>query len=125
MAARAAQGAAVSAVVNSRPFNTVVSNVSKSYATPDGALSILQDVSFTVEAGQTVGLIGEIEQSSAILASQDNDFLIRMGISDTEKIARILGYSVNTIYAYKNRIKSKSSIPNEEFESRVMQIRTA
>jgi hypothetical protein len=51
--------------------------------------------------------------------------LIRMGISDTEKIAKILGYSVNTIYAYKTRVKSKSLIPNEEFESRIMQIRTA
>jgi len=29
----------------------------------------------------TVGLIGEIEQQSALLASEDNDFLIRMGIS--------------------------------------------
>ena len=31
----------------------------------------------------TVSLIGEIEQSSALLASEDNDFLIRMGISRT------------------------------------------
>lgn len=31
--------------------------------------------------GATAGLIGEIEQSSALLASDDNDFLIRMGIS--------------------------------------------
>ena len=30
---------------------------------------------------RTVGLIGEIEQASALLASEDNDFLIRMGIS--------------------------------------------
>jgi hypothetical protein len=30
---------------------------------------------------QTVGLIGDIEQASALLASEDNDFLIRMGIS--------------------------------------------
>jgi hypothetical protein len=30
---------------------------------------------------QTVGLIGEIEQASALLASEDNDFLIRMGVS--------------------------------------------
>ena len=29
----------------------------------------------------TVGLIGEIEQDSALLASEDNDFLIRMGVS--------------------------------------------
>ena len=37
----------------------------------------------SVEEGtkQTVQLIGEIEQSSALLASDDNDFLIRMGIS--------------------------------------------
>jgi hypothetical protein len=51
--------------------------------------------------------------------------LIRMGINDPEKIARILGYSVNTIYAYKNRLKSKSLIPNDEFEARIMQIQTA
>jgi hypothetical protein len=30
---------------------------------------------------QAIGLIGEIEQQSALLASEDNDFLIRMGIS--------------------------------------------
>jgi len=30
---------------------------------------------------ETIKLIGEIEQSSAMLASEDNDFLIRMGIS--------------------------------------------
>ncbi|WP_284734387.1 hypothetical protein [Sphingosinicella terrae] len=29
----------------------------------------------------TIGLIAEVEQSSALLATQDNDFLIRMGVS--------------------------------------------
>lgn len=29
----------------------------------------------------TIGLIGDIEQQSALLASEDNDFLIRMGVS--------------------------------------------
>ena len=29
----------------------------------------------------TIGLIGDIEQGSALLASEDNDFLIRMGVS--------------------------------------------
>lgn len=48
--------------------------------------------------------------------------LIRLGIHDSEKIAKILGYSVNTIYAYKNRVKSKSIIPNEEFDARIMEI---
>lgn len=32
-------------------------------------------------ANETAGLIADIEQSSALLASDDNDFLIRMGIS--------------------------------------------
>lgn len=48
--------------------------------------------------------------------------LIRMGIHDTEKIAKILDYSINTIYNYKARVKSKSLVPNEEFERRIMQI---
>jgi hypothetical protein len=30
---------------------------------------------------ETVGLIGDVEQDSAMLASEDNDFLIRMGVS--------------------------------------------
>ena len=39
------------------------------------------DVSVGEGTEETIKLIGEIEQSSALLASQDNDFLIRMGIS--------------------------------------------
>jgi tetratricopeptide (TPR) repeat protein len=50
--------------------------------------------------------------------------LIRMGIHDNEKIARILEYSVNTINTYKTRIKNKSTVPNEEFEQRIMEIKT-
>jgi hypothetical protein len=49
--------------------------------------------------------------------------LVRLGISDTEKIAHILEYSVNTIYNYKTRIKSKSNIHNDEFEQAIMAIK--
>jgi tetratricopeptide (TPR) repeat protein len=49
--------------------------------------------------------------------------LIRMGIHDTEKIAKILDYSINTIYNYKARIKGKSLLPNEEFETKIMEIK--
>lgn len=49
--------------------------------------------------------------------------LIRIGISDNEKIARILEYSVNTIYAYKTRIKKRALIPSEEFENQIMNIK--
>jgi tetratricopeptide (TPR) repeat protein len=50
--------------------------------------------------------------------------LIRMGVHDSEKIARILEYSVNTINTYKTRIKNKSLIANEEFEQRIMDIKS-
>jgi DNA-binding NarL/FixJ family response regulator len=49
--------------------------------------------------------------------------LIRLGITDTEKIAGILDYSVNTIYAYKTRMKNKSIVENEKFEEQLMRIR--
>lgn len=50
--------------------------------------------------------------------------LIRMGIHENEKIARILEYSVNTINTYKTRIKNRSIVPNDEFEQRIMAIKT-
>lgn len=49
--------------------------------------------------------------------------LIRMGVSDTEKIAQILDYSVKTIYAYKTKMKNKSILPNEDFEGKIMKIK--
>ncbi len=48
--------------------------------------------------------------------------LIRLGITDNEKIAKILNYSVNTVYSYKTKVRNKSKIPNEEFESKLMEI---
>ena len=45
--------------------------------------------------------------------------LVRLGIDDSERISRILGYSINTIYTYKTRVKSRSVFPNEEFEAKV------
>ena len=49
--------------------------------------------------------------------------LIRLGIHDNDRIAKILDYSVNTIYSYKTRIKNKSFVPNEEFEDKIMAIK--
>ncbi|MCS3798903.1 DUF6377 domain-containing protein [Niastella sp. OAS944] len=50
--------------------------------------------------------------------------LARMGIHENEKIAHILQYSINTINTYKTRIRNKSIVPNDEFEKRIMQIKT-
>jgi Domain of unknown function (DUF6377) len=49
--------------------------------------------------------------------------LIRMGIHDNEKIARILQYSVHTINTYKTKIKNRSFVTNEEFEKKIMEIK--
>jgi hypothetical protein len=48
--------------------------------------------------------------------------LIRLGITDSEQISRILGYSIHTVYAYKTRVKNRSFLPNEAFEARVLAI---
>ncbi len=48
--------------------------------------------------------------------------LIRLGIADNDKIARFLGYSLNTIYSYKTRIKNRLSISIDEFEKKLMSI---
>ncbi|MDQ2720427.1 MAG: DUF6377 domain-containing protein [Bacteroidota bacterium] len=50
--------------------------------------------------------------------------LIRLGIHDVNKIAQILEYSVNTINTYKTKTKNKSLSPNEEFELKIMEIKS-
>jgi hypothetical protein len=48
--------------------------------------------------------------------------LIRLGITDSSKIASLLRYSVNTIYNYRVKVKNKCNIPRDEFEERVKRI---
>jgi hypothetical protein len=50
--------------------------------------------------------------------------LIRLGIHDNRKIGEILNFSVNTVYAYKTRVKSKSIVPGEDFINRIMTIKS-
>lgn len=45
--------------------------------------------------------------------------LIRLGFSDNNKIAKFLGYSLNTIYAYKTKINNKLKVTIEEFEKKL------
>lgn len=49
--------------------------------------------------------------------------LMRMGITDTAAIAKILEYSEKTIYVYKMRIKAKAIIHGDEFDQRIMAIK--
>lgn len=48
--------------------------------------------------------------------------LIRLGITDSSKIASFLRYSPTTIYSYRTRVRNKSAVPRDEFEQRVMKI---
>lgn len=46
---------------------------------------------------------------------------MRLGIHDSARIARILNYSVNTIYAYRNKLKARA-INRDTFENDIMAI---
>ena len=48
--------------------------------------------------------------------------LIRLGIAETERIAKFLDYSVHTINTYKTRVKNKSWVENDRFEAEIMKI---
>lgn len=49
--------------------------------------------------------------------------LIRLGVTENERIAKFLNLSINTIYVYKARVKGKTIVPKEEFEEYIMQIK--
>ncbi len=62
-------------------------------------------------------------KSNEILNTELRVFaLIRLGITDSSKIANLLKYSVNTIYNYRVKIKNKAAVPREEFEDHVARI---
>ncbi len=48
--------------------------------------------------------------------------LIRLGISDSTRIAVLLRYSVQTIYNYRLKMKKRSRFERDDFEKRLMGI---
>lgn len=46
--------------------------------------------------------------------------LIRLGITDTNKIAQFLDYSAPTIYQYRSRVRSTSILSKQEFDERIL-----
>lgn len=48
--------------------------------------------------------------------------LIRLGITDSDRIANFLDYSVHTVNTYKTRIKNRSKVDNDQFEQLIMEI---
>ena len=50
--------------------------------------------------------------------------LIRLGITHNEKIAQILGLSVNTVYAYKSKIRNRSKLGSKAFDKKLVEVTT-
>lgn len=78
-----------------------------------------------VEEFNTLLLPGEkIElKNGELLTTELRIFaLIRLGITDSSRIAEFLRYSVNTIYTYRTKVKNKAILPRDDFENAVMQI---
>ncbi|MDR3188129.1 MAG: DUF6377 domain-containing protein [Prevotellaceae bacterium] len=48
--------------------------------------------------------------------------LLRLGITDSAKIAGFLRYSIHTIYNYRSKYRSNSLVPRDKFEEAVMKI---
>lgn len=48
--------------------------------------------------------------------------LIRLGITESERIARFLDFSLSTVKNYKTKAKNRSTVPNELFEQKIMEI---
>lgn len=51
--------------------------------------------------------------------------LMRLGINKNEMIASILQYTVNTVYTYRFRAKSKALVTADDFEQQIMSIELA
>ena len=48
--------------------------------------------------------------------------LIRLGVTDSTKIAHFLRYSISTIYNYRVKMRNRAKGERDEFETNVMNI---
>ncbi len=48
--------------------------------------------------------------------------LIRLGITDSQRIAEFLRYSITTIYNYRSKFRNRALVPRDRFEASVMNI---
>lgn len=78
---------------------------------------------FVEEVNRLLSPDSQIEVKSPNELNTDLRILafMRLGIEESAKIAQVLNYSLNTIYAYRNRLKAKA-IDRETFERDIMNI---
>lgn len=64
-----------------------------------------------------------VPKSNELLTTELRIFaLIRLGVTDSNHIARFLGYSLATIYNYRSRMRNKAAGDKERFEQDVMSL---
>ena len=73
---------------------------------------VKQDVRYILKPGQL------LNTELRILA------LIRLGVEENEKMAQVLGVSINTIYTYKTKAQNKSTLSTELFFEKLKAIRS-
>jgi tetratricopeptide (TPR) repeat protein len=62
-------------------------------------------------------------KSDGILSPEIRIFaLIKLGITESERIAKFLDFSLSTVKNYKTKAKNRSVVPNELFEQKIMEI---
>jgi len=66
----------------------------------------------------------QTENNKSLTAEMRIFALIRLGIYESDRIAKFLNYSVNTINTYKTKVKNKSIVSNELFEQKIMEIKS-
>lgn len=78
---------------------------------------------FTREVNKMLLPDGKIELPDNEVLNNDVRVLafMRLGITDSQKIAAILGVAVNTVYFYRNKLRRKA-LRRESFEDEVMRI---
>jgi DNA-binding NarL/FixJ family response regulator len=48
--------------------------------------------------------------------------LIRLGVTDSNRIAHFLGYSLATVYNYRSKMRNRAIGDKEQFEKEVMKL---
>ena len=64
----------------------------------------------------------EPEKENSLTTEMRIYALVRLGVSDSESIAKFLNFSVHTVNTYKTRIRNRSRYKGDQFESLIMQI---
>lgn len=82
--------------------------------------SFVDDVNALLRPEQKI----ELDEEAGLTTELRILALMRMGISSNEVIARSLGYSVNTVYTYKTKIRNKSYLASDDFDNAVQGIQS-